>query len=95
MCDSVCVCVCGSMCERECGRNCSTHPGVCYRGTSLIRNSVDLGPYSRAMPRAWFTAAVPNARSRRVWWAESVRHTQVRVRKSVHLTWILAHALEP
>jgi len=23
-----------------------------YRGTSLIRNSADLGPYSRAMPRA-------------------------------------------
>jgi len=27
-------------------------PGVRYRGTSLIRNSLPLGFYSRAMPRA-------------------------------------------
>ena len=27
-------------------------PGVRYRGTSLIRNSLPLGPCSRAMPRA-------------------------------------------
>ena len=29
---------------------------VSYRGTSLIRNCLPLGPYSRAMPRAlwWF-----------------------------------------
>jgi len=27
-----------------------------YRGTSLIRNSAPLGPYSRAMPRAlWWS----------------------------------------
>ena len=27
-----------------------------YRGTSLIRNNADLGPYSRAMPRAlWWS----------------------------------------
>ena len=30
-----------------------------YRGTLLIRNSADLGPYSRAMPSAlWWSCAV-------------------------------------
>jgi len=28
------------------------YPGLSYRGTSLIRNSTHLGPYSRTMPRA-------------------------------------------
>ena len=27
------------------------HTHECYRGTSLIRNSPPLGPYSRPMPR--------------------------------------------
>ena len=31
--------------------------GPSYRGTSLIRNSAPLGPYSRTMPRA-------------LWWSE-------------------------
>ena len=26
--------------------------GICYRGTSLIRNSAPLDPYCRTMPRA-------------------------------------------
>ena len=29
-------------------------PGEAYRGTSLIRNSVPLGPYSRKLPRAFW-----------------------------------------
>ena len=31
-------------------------PIIAYMGTSLIRNSADPGPYSRAMPRAlWWS----------------------------------------
>ena len=43
-----------SMCDHHGGerRVLPLHTVFHYRGTSLIRNSANLGPYSRAMPRA-------------------------------------------
>ena len=47
-----------------------------YRGTSLIRNSVPLGPYSRTVPRAlrwsWGGVAVSYERKKPVFQADSV-----------------------
>ena len=42
--------------EKTEGRDRKVYPLSDYRGTSLIRNSAPLGPYSRAMPRViWWS----------------------------------------
>ena len=64
MCVSVSVSVREGMCEWECERGGDSHllrdgewpPAPVHRGTSLIRNSPTLAPYSRPMPRAlWWS----------------------------------------